>query len=168
MFVKAHAASNCKEGLSSLSRQCTRIGNIPDFIRSSIGGLRSLESSFLAACTALNCIPWLSLEAFCTIASKEVFCTLKSPSTSESSQISSWGTFLLFRRCSSLLFFLNSTTTSFLCLLIVSRSRPLFLKFFSRWLSSFSLSAMAGGKVGGSAAAPPPPPPFSPPGPVAL
>lgn len=89
MFVKAHAASNCKEGLqskkkkimivtrviksdaigtlakyqeflqqlnifsfrnthlSSLSRQCTKIGNIPDFIRSSIGGLRSLESSFL-------------------------------------------------------------------------------------------------------------------------
>lgn len=33
--------------LSSLSRQCTKIGNIPDFIRSSIGGLRSLESSFL-------------------------------------------------------------------------------------------------------------------------
>lgn len=29
---------------------------------------------------------------------------LKSPSTSESSQMSSWGTFLLFRRCSSLLF----------------------------------------------------------------
>lgn len=80
MLVRAHAASNCKEGLqtkrnhrfitqigstsaeqqelvqglsfgsthlSSLSRQCTRIGNIPDFIRSSMGGLRSLESSFL-------------------------------------------------------------------------------------------------------------------------
>lgn len=29
---------------------------------------------------------------------------LKSPSTSESSEINSWGTFLLFRRCSSLLF----------------------------------------------------------------
>lgn len=29
---------------------------------------------------------------------------LKSPSTSESSQMYSWGTFLLFRRCSSLLF----------------------------------------------------------------
>lgn len=77
MFVRAHAASNCKEGLqrkknhrnyyphqldskkwcrilssgnthlSSLSRQCTRIGSIPDFIRSSMGGLRSLDSSFL-------------------------------------------------------------------------------------------------------------------------
>lgn len=33
--------------LSSLSRQCTKIGNIPDFIRSSMGGLRSLDSSFL-------------------------------------------------------------------------------------------------------------------------
>lgn len=34
--------------LSSRSRQCTKIGNIPDFIRSSMGGLRSLESSFLS------------------------------------------------------------------------------------------------------------------------
>ncbi len=33
--------------LSSLSRQCTRIGRIPDLIRSSMGGLRSLDSSFL-------------------------------------------------------------------------------------------------------------------------
>lgn len=33
-----------------------------------------------------------------------ILTTLKSPSISESSQISSWGTFLLFRRCSSLLF----------------------------------------------------------------
>lgn len=33
--------------LSSLSRQCTRMGRIPDFIKSSMGGLRSLDSSFL-------------------------------------------------------------------------------------------------------------------------
>lgn len=33
--------------LSSLSRQCTRMGRIPDLIRSSMGGLRSLDSSFL-------------------------------------------------------------------------------------------------------------------------
>lgn len=29
-----------------------------------------------------------------------------------------------------------------ICLTFTSKSRPLFLKFFSRWLSSFSLSAM--------------------------
>lgn len=33
--------------LSSLSRQWTSIGRIPDFIRSSMGGLRSLDNNFL-------------------------------------------------------------------------------------------------------------------------
>lgn len=33
--------------LSSLSRQCTSIGRIPDLIRSSMGGLRSLDNNFL-------------------------------------------------------------------------------------------------------------------------
>lgn len=33
--------------MSSLSRQCTRIGRIPDLIRSSMGGLRSLDNNFL-------------------------------------------------------------------------------------------------------------------------
>lgn len=33
--------------LSSLSRHLTKIGRIPDFIKSSIGGFLSLESSFL-------------------------------------------------------------------------------------------------------------------------
>lgn len=33
--------------LSSLSRHLTRIGKIPDFIRSSIGGFLSLDKSFL-------------------------------------------------------------------------------------------------------------------------
>lgn len=33
--------------LSSLSRHLTRIGKIPDFIRSSIGGFLSLDNSFL-------------------------------------------------------------------------------------------------------------------------
>lgn len=33
--------------LSSLSRQFTSLGRMPDLMRSSIGGLRSLDSSFL-------------------------------------------------------------------------------------------------------------------------
>lgn len=43
------SASHSRHGsyLSSLSRQCTRMGRIPDLIRSSMGGLRSLDSSFL-------------------------------------------------------------------------------------------------------------------------
>lgn len=81
--------------LSSLSRHLTKIGRIPDFIKSSMGGFRSLESSFLkksnakkltpentrknwylyksvssathlAACTALSCTTALSLVAFCS------------------------------------------------------------------------------------------------------
>lgn len=40
---------------------------------------------------------------------------LKSPSTSESSQMSSWGTFLLFKRCSSLLFCGGETRNNTLC-----------------------------------------------------
>lgn len=82
--------------LSSLSRHLTKIGRIPDFIKSSMGGFLSLESSFLkknrmqkkltpektrknwylhksvssathlAACTALSCITALSLVAFCS------------------------------------------------------------------------------------------------------
>lgn len=77
MLVRAQAASNWREGLqegkegeryrgrwskvkssfddslyphgylSSLSRQFTSLGRIPDLMRSSIGGLRSLDSSFL-------------------------------------------------------------------------------------------------------------------------
>lgn len=37
----------CGVYLSSLSRQFTSLGRIPDLMRSSIGGLRSLDSSFL-------------------------------------------------------------------------------------------------------------------------
>lgn len=72
MLVRAQAASNWREGLqerdtdeagavqrfsdhsfkcgaylSSLSRQFTSLGRMPDLMRSSIGGLRSLDSSFL-------------------------------------------------------------------------------------------------------------------------
>lgn len=72
MLVRAQAASNWREGLqerdtveagdvegsliarvrrgvhlSSLSRQFTSLGRMPDLMRSSMGGLRSLDSSFL-------------------------------------------------------------------------------------------------------------------------
>ncbi len=92
------ANTNClgkQTYLSSLSRHLTKMGRIPDFIKSSIGGFLSLESSFLkkkteyksykpytgknsrlllvcglsvshlAACTALSWITALSLVAFC-------------------------------------------------------------------------------------------------------
>lgn len=69
MFVNAQAASNCSEGLSGRLRHPTRIGKIPDLIKSSIGGLRSLESSFRACCTAFNWIALSWLVAFATISS---------------------------------------------------------------------------------------------------
>lgn len=74
MLVRAQAASNWRDGLresqrdvgeavkvkrslvthlyhcsylSSLSRQFTSLGRMPDLMRSSMGGLRSLDSSFL-------------------------------------------------------------------------------------------------------------------------
>lgn len=76
--------------MSFLSRHFTKIGRIPDFIKSSMGGFLSLESSFLgkanlsivlhahknsrcaiilvwphlAACTALSWMTGLSLVAF--------------------------------------------------------------------------------------------------------
>lgn len=37
----------CRVYLSSLSRQFTSLGRMPDLMRSSMGGLRSLDSSFL-------------------------------------------------------------------------------------------------------------------------
>ena len=48
MLVRAHVASNCSAGLSSSSRHSTRIGTIPAWINSSMGGLLPLDNSFLA------------------------------------------------------------------------------------------------------------------------
>lgn len=48
IFVNAHAASNCSDGLLSSSRHDTSMGKMPLFIKGSIGGLRSADSSFLA------------------------------------------------------------------------------------------------------------------------
>ena len=47
ILVNTYTASNCNEGLSSLSRHFTRIGKIQGFIRSSPGGFLSLDKSFL-------------------------------------------------------------------------------------------------------------------------
>ncbi len=47
IYVKQTKKHSDGSYLSSLSRQCTRMGRIPDLIRSSMGGLRSLDSSFL-------------------------------------------------------------------------------------------------------------------------
>ena len=52
MFVSAHAASNCSIGLSPHCRNCTKRGTTPAAITSSIGGERSIESSFLNCVTA--------------------------------------------------------------------------------------------------------------------
>ena len=53
MFVRAHAASNCSCGFACAVRNSTKRGTTPDWITSSIGGLRSMESSFLNHVT-----PW--------------------------------------------------------------------------------------------------------------
>ena len=47
ILVRAHAASNCKAVLSSYWRQATRIGRMPDAMKSSIGGFRSEDNNFL-------------------------------------------------------------------------------------------------------------------------
>ena len=49
IFVSAQAASNWILGWSSRFKLSTRIGNIPEWIKSSIGGFRSDDRSFRAA-----------------------------------------------------------------------------------------------------------------------
>ena len=49
MLVRAQAASNCMLGWSSRFKLSTKIGRIPDWIKSSIGGFRSDDNNFRAA-----------------------------------------------------------------------------------------------------------------------
>ena len=56
MFVSAHAASNWSIGLSPHCRNCTKRGTTPAAMTSSIGGERSIESSFLNCVTAGSCM----------------------------------------------------------------------------------------------------------------
>mmetsp|Transcript_5934 Transcript_5934/g.17654 ORF Transcript_5934/g.17654 Transcript_5934/m.17654 type:complete len:204 (-) Transcript_5934:193-804(-) len=55
MFVSAHAASNCSAGLSPTWRSCTKRGTTPALITSSMGGLRSMDSSLRNCVTAESC-----------------------------------------------------------------------------------------------------------------
>ena len=125
--------------LSWRSRHLTKTGRTPLFIKASIGGFRSDDNSFLAACTAANWMLGSGLEALATICSSPAS---DSPRSASSSSMrcdcdlyfeiyvlicvrlpveSVLGTFRFLRRVSSRLFFRNSTVTSFLLLLISCR-----------------------------------------------
>lgn len=71
--------------LSVPSKHFTSIGRMPDWMRSSIGGFLSDDSSLRAACTAANCTIWSSLAAFSTISAKlaAVSCLSASSSSEE-------------------------------------------------------------------------------------
>mmetsp|Transcript_22453 Transcript_22453/g.55630 ORF Transcript_22453/g.55630 Transcript_22453/m.55630 type:complete len:244 (+) Transcript_22453:1089-1820(+) len=56
MLVRAHAASNWSCGASSRWRNSTSRGTMPWLMTSSIGGLRSMESSFRKSVVAWSCV----------------------------------------------------------------------------------------------------------------
>mmetsp|Transcript_45701 Transcript_45701/g.148557 ORF Transcript_45701/g.148557 Transcript_45701/m.148557 type:complete len:377 (-) Transcript_45701:232-1362(-) len=55
MLVSAHALSNCSIGLSPHCKNCTKRGTTPAAITSSMGGERSIDSSFRNCVTAGSC-----------------------------------------------------------------------------------------------------------------
>ena len=70
MFVRAHAASNWRDGLSEAFKHPTRTGRIPELIKASMGGFRSDDRSFRAAWTAASWVAGSELLAFSTIVSR--------------------------------------------------------------------------------------------------
>mmetsp|Transcript_15658 Transcript_15658/g.27075 ORF Transcript_15658/g.27075 Transcript_15658/m.27075 type:complete len:257 (+) Transcript_15658:2072-2842(+) len=66
-LVSAQAASNCSCGASLFCRNSTNLGITPCLITSSIGGLRSMDSSFLNFCVASYCSCTLLLNTPATI-----------------------------------------------------------------------------------------------------
>ena len=70
MFVRAHAASNWREGLSEAFKHPTRTGKMPELIKASMGGFRSDDRSFRAAWTAASWVAGSELFAFSTIVSR--------------------------------------------------------------------------------------------------